>query len=116
MDRARFAFVLSMMWGAAILAGIIAIYLTITGPANAQEAQCGDWQEVKAELAAKGFHKVGTGFVSPTMVIAILENEGGALWYIFRVEASGRACLMQPGTDWVPFPEPEPLVPGRRPA
>lgn len=115
-DRARTFLVIFSMWGAAILAGIIAVYLTIVGPAAAQQLQCGIWEEVKAELDGKGFHKVGIGMIGDTAALAILENEGGELFYIFRVEANGTACLLQTGTAWVPFPEPEPLVPGRRPA
>jgi hypothetical protein len=116
MDRARFAFAISIMWGAAILAGIIAVYLTITGPAAAQELQCGNWEEVKTELDGKGFHKAGFGLIADTVALAILEDEGGEHWYMFSVNANGTACLIQTGTSWTPFPEPEPLVPGRRPA
>ena len=115
MDRARFAFVLSIMWGAAILASIIAVFMTVNG-ARAEGLQCGNWDEVKAELAGKGFYKVGVGMVNQASAMAILENEGGEHWFLFVVNSNGTACLNQEGAAWVPFPEPEPLIEGKRPA
>lgn len=117
MDRARFAFVLSIAWGAAILAGIIAVYLTIVGPAAAQGAQCGKWDEVQAGLIAAGFHKAAIGLDDHGVAITVFETEGGERWAMFTVNPDGtRACLFAGGSAWFPIAPPEPPVPGRRPA
>jgi len=116
MDRLRFAFLLTLMWSAAILAAFVAVFLTVTGPANAQSIPCKPWDVAKVELEKAGFHKVGIGMISENLVVTIMETEGGAEWALITIDSTGKSCLFQTGANWVPFEEPKLPVPGERPA
>jgi hypothetical protein len=115
MDRLRFAFLLTLMWSAAILAAVVAVFMTIDG-AHAQALNCKPWVEAKVDMEKAGFHKVGIGLISEDLMVAIMETEGGAAWALVTIDSTGKSCLFQTGSDWTPFPEWEPPVPGRRPA
>jgi len=116
MDRARFAVVLSIAWIAAILAAVIAVYLTIT-PANAQETKCGPWA-VMHKVITDQLHFVpsGIGLISEQAALVVYASPETGSWKAFVIGTKGIACEISSGADWSSIPLPDLPIPGQRPA
>lgn len=115
-DRARTFLVIFSMWGAAILAGIIAVYLTIS-PANAHPMLCGQWAEMQVAFEQDGFVTTGVGVVDENRVTTLMQAEEGDRWILLIVASTdGSACIVTMGEYWMQDALPEAPVAGKRPA
>ena len=117
MDRLRFAFLLSIMWSAAILAAIIAVFMTVNG-AHAQESGvCHDFEIVKGALAEEyGEIPSGMGLTNQGRAMVLFHSPETGTWTIVEMDATGRACGRSSGEAWEYMDQPQPPVPGKRPA
>lgn len=116
MDRLRFAFLLTLMWSAAILAAFVAVFLTVTGPANAQENKCGPWANIQ-KVVTEQFHfvPVGLGLINEQAALVVYASPEDGSWVAFILGTKGIACEISSGADWSSIPLPDLPVPGQRP-
>lgn len=99
-DRARFAFVYSMIVGLAFIALVIVVCKVIVGPAAAQEI-CGDFSTMKKNLADQfGEVATGGGMVNEQGIIVLFQSPDGTTWTLLGVRTNGTACVISDGKDW----------------
>ena len=83
--------------------------LSIAGPAWGQEPMCGTLEEVEAGLAPETRVHQGIGQMNGSHMTMTYATPDGATWTAVVVSPTGRACVVDFGTDWQTRSDPAPV-------